>query len=201
MDAKIHRRIATQLRLQMIVWFALIMTLFSLGLVIFAAPQPLEAPPTLQEAMANPMVQGLAFAALGAFIAGIFMSKLLLSPQAWRRRLEGKDVGEKLRDMQGRYGQRLYSDEEITQILTWPEEHRLRVYFSSAYFIGKLIPWGLSDSIAILGFLSAFNTHTQILYLPFAALALISFLIHRPSENEYTSLVRAAYGVSLSRKS
>lgn len=112
----------------------------------------------LEEAMKNPLVAPLAFAAVVMAVLS-FVIKKVLSPkpdpsQALRARMANAE-----------------SEADPARL--------------SRFFTAHLVSYALSEGVAILGFVLGMNTGSMELALPFFAAGLILFAIHWPRPNSW----------------
>ena len=180
-------KLSQKMRLLTIVWGALMISSCVFGFLAFSQA-PAENAPALTEVAQMPMAQALFAAALGALVLARVLGGVFLNPERLKA-LRAKPWTAESLATERVEGRPVYAPDEIPKFLAFGERERTQWLALGPYFVGKIIACALSESCAAMGFVLANQTHQPQVFLPFLALAILGFLMNRPSESEFQARV------------
>lgn len=118
-----------------------------------------------------------------AFILGLVAPKLLLSPQRARTALQKPWTKEVFQSMTNK-GQRIYSDEDIQQILNLPPHEQPLMKTKDAFFLSTLVSFVLFEMSTLMGFMIAFTSENASMFAPFVVPTYLGLAFTFPTLNK-----------------
>lgn len=114
----------------------------------------------------NPQYLMFAVISVITFIMGLLVPKFLLAPQRARAALQRPWTKESLQAMTHK-GQRIYSDQQVEQILCLPANEQPLMRVKDAFFLATILSFVLFEVSTLMGFMIAFVSENASMFAPF----------------------------------
>ncbi|MGE0528472.1 MAG: hypothetical protein AB7P49_15490 [Bdellovibrionales bacterium] len=161
--------------------------MLTLGFVTFQTSQG-NIEPHWDLWVADPFFQILAITAGVTFVSSRVVLHFLF-PVLARASLATAWTEDALRSARTSKGHRTWADNDIPQLLRLVDKDQKAVRLFGPYFISKIIQFALTEAVAMFGFVLATAHQSVIVFGPFAAVALLGFLLSRPTQAEFEAII------------
>lgn len=180
-----------QFKVMRVIWFFMMVTPLILGFVLFNnhfRGKPIPSDQIFQQTF----VQVTIAASILLLALGGFIERRLTSPKAMSKFRDRELSVDFLRSLRAPKSHApMYAETDIQAILSLPKQEQEILGLMGPYFTSRIIRHAFCESCATLGFITAFNTQTPQVYVPYAVAAIVGILMSMPKREELANLHRS----------
>ena len=190
MSGQLRTILQQRLLISKIIWIALAFNILLLGLFLWQNPsyEPFDFQ-KIPELLVQPERRlWLAVAAVLGLLSWQVPQWFL--KKSYKRPNTKEAVLEKLRNFRGQNGQRLWTDEQMAILESLGFEDLILVDAFSSWVLSFILAMAFADAISILGYVNSSMTREPSLFIPFAALSAVLFLLRFPTADSYVANIK-----------